>query len=307
MHKEVEKYYAHGKFLLTAEYLVMAGAQAVVMPLNLGQYLSAWYTSESEISWKSYYHGDVWFEATFSSFTLEIQSSSDSSRAEYLQRMLKEALLLSSKIPELKGLSIETVLEFKPTWGMGSSSTLMVNVARLFDVNAFDLHKAMSKGSGFDIAAGMTAVPFYFRLQKNQRKIVPVRLPELFYRHAYFVYSGQKADSQKAVDLFHQKQPDIKMPVKYINEITAQFTEVETFEELSRITIEHENFMEEVLDDKSPLRRFGDYPYGMKSLGAWGGDFFLVMHPGKKSEVERYFHHKGCPLVFQAEELKIKS
>lgn len=305
MNKEAEKYYSHGKFLLTAEYLVMAGAQAIVLPVNLGQYLRASFTSEDEISWKSYYRGDLWFEATFYPFTLEIQTASDYERAEYLQDLLKVASLLSSKMPEVQGLHITTALEFDPSWGMGSSSTLMVNVARLFDVSAFDIHKALSKGSGFDIAAGMTGMPFYFRLQKNQRKIVPARLPDLFYQHAFFVYSGHKADSQKAVNVFHQKQQDLKMPVKYINEITAQFAEVETFEELSRITSEHEIFMEEVLGMKSPLRRFADYPYGMKSLGAWDGDFFLALHPGDKSEVERYFYHKECPVVFQANELKI--
>lgn len=305
MNKEIEKYYAHGKFLLTAEYLVMAGADAIVLPLNKGQHLSLLEDEHEQLRWESWYEGELWFQADFNAHNFDVLETEDQFRAAFISRILKEAKELAKKEKSFQAKKIITELEFSPDWGLGSSSTLIVNVSRLFDINAFDLHKRVSRGSGFDVAAGMSTYPFRYRLKKNKREMMPVRIPELFFNHTFFVYLGQKADSGIAVEEFSQQDKDLKIPVKYINEISGQFTEVESVRELSRITNEHEQFMSDVLGMPSPTDRFADYPYGMKSLGAWGGDFIMAIHPKGKQEVERYFKHKGCPLVFSANELKI--
>lgn len=305
MSKEGDKYHANGKFILTAEYLVMAGADALVMPINKGQELWLEESNNSMLKWESYYNNEIWFEAVFNPEQFQVLSSTDNSRADYIAGLLKNAGKLSKNMPRLTHAVIKTYLHFNPTWGMGSSSTLIVNLSRLFDINAFDLHNSVSKGSGFDIAAGLSGYPFRYRLKKNKREISPVILPDLFYKHAYFVYLGHKANTENAVRSLKYMDSSMKLPIKYINEITAQFQEVESFRELSRITAEHESFMSEVLDLTSPVIRFSDYPYGIKSLGAWGGDFVMAMHPRNKEEVEKYFHHKGCPVVFSAKELKI--
>ena len=291
--------------MLTAEYLVMAGADALVMPINKEQELWLEESSNSLLKWESYFNQDLWFEAVFHPDDFRVMSSTDIKKANYVSGLLKSALKLTKNRPRLHHSVIKTDLQFNPDWGMGSSSTLIVNLSHLFDINAFDLHKSVSNGSGFDIAAGMSGFPFRYRLKRNKREISPIILPDLFYEHAYFVYLGKKVSSDQAIESFNPSDPTWKMPVKYINEITAQFSEVDSFEELSRITAEHEMFMSEVLGMASPVKRFADYPYGMKSLGAWGGDFIMVMHPRNKKEVEKYFHHKGCPVVFSAKELKI--
>ena len=60
--------HAHGKFLLTGEYFVLNGAQALAVPLSKGQHLSVESFPEgNSISWKSLdVNGRVWFEATLS-------------------------------------------------------------------------------------------------------------------------------------------------------------------------------------------------------------------------------------------------
>lgn len=305
MSKEIEKYYSHGKLLLTGEYLVMAGAEALVLPLNKGQYLRAIANGDEQLKWESWYDGELWFSASFHPELFQLLESSDKTRGAWISALLKAASGLSKKRKHLKNTKIKTDLEFHPEWGMGSSSTLITNISYLFDISAFDLYAQLAKGSAFDIAAALSAFPFKYRLQRKNRQVFPVRLPDLFYRHTYFVYLGEKADSQAAVEDFSLNDRDLKMPVKYISEITRQFTELESVEEMSRITAEHEAFMIEVLGLESPLGRFADYPYGMKSLGAWGGDFIMAVHPGEKKDVEKYFKHKGCPVVFSAGELKI--
>lgn len=306
MNKEAETYFSYGKFLITAEYLVMAGADALVFPLNKGQALDIEPVEKNSLMWESYYKDKRWFYADIHPETFEISDTSDQDRAGYISRLLQRASELSHTHNLLKNKKITTRLDFHPDWGMGSSSTLIVNISRLFDINAFELFNKVSKGSGFDVAAGLSGYPFRYRLKNNKREMSPVKIPELFYKHAYFIYLGEKAHSGVAVEKFQNNRKALKMPVKYINEITAQFTEVESVHELSRITKEHEDFMSDILELESPTKRFGDYPYGMKSLGAWGGDFIMAIHPGGKDEVEKYFKHKGFPVVFSAQELKVR-
>ena len=305
MNKENETYYSYGKFLLTAEYLVMAGADALVFPVNKGQALDVEPSEKNSLLWDSFYQGERWFSAGMNGETFEVQDTTNQEKASYLSRLLQSASALSRERKQLNNKKITTRLDFNPEWGMGSSSTLIVNISRLFDINAFELFNKVSKGSGFDIAAALSGYPLRYRLKKNKREMSPVKLPELFFDHAFFVYLGEKVHSEIAVEEFQQNSKDFKMPVKYINEITAQFTEIESAGELSRITKEHENFMSDVLGLESPTKRFGDYPYGMKSLGAWGGDFIMAIHPKGKAEVEKYFKHKGYPVVFSANELKV--
>jgi len=39
--------------------------------------------------------------------------------------------------------------------GLGSSSTLIVNISKWANVDPFQVHKLISKGSGYDIAASL--------------------------------------------------------------------------------------------------------------------------------------------------------
>lgn len=306
MSNAVETYYSQGKFLITGEYLVMAGAEAIVLPINKGQYLKIFEAEDENLHWQSFYKEQAWFEAIFDPESFEILKTSDQQSTAYITSLLKNAAQLSNKRKTLRNISIRTELEFDKEWGMGSSSTLLVNLSYLFDINAFDLHSKVSHGSGFDVAAALSDFPVRYRIRKNNREILPVHMPELFFDHTYFIYLGEKADSGIAVEDFHSRNKDLKMPVKYINEITAQFTELEDVQELSNITGEHEEFMGKVLCLESPTNHFPDYSYGMKSLGAWGGDFIMAVNPNGKEEVEQYFKHKGYTLIFSANELRVR-
>ncbi|MNE42905.1 hypothetical protein D3C80_1370560 [compost metagenome] len=48
-------------------------------------------------------------------------------------------------------------------------------------------------------------------------------------------------------------------------------------------------------------RLFADYPYSIKSLGAWGGDFFLATYRDLKT-AKIYFEEKGYDTLFTYQE-----
>ena len=63
MHKT---YYAHGKLLITGEYLVLDKAKALALPTKLGQKLSVKTTDKSGIKWSSFLaDGSLWFSQEF--------------------------------------------------------------------------------------------------------------------------------------------------------------------------------------------------------------------------------------------------
>jgi hypothetical protein len=50
---------------------------------------------------------------------------------------------------------------------------------------------------------------------------------------------------------------------------------------------------------------FGDFNGGVKSLGAWGGDFILAASPDQDTQVKDYFETKGFQPVFSLKEIAI--
>ena len=59
----MQEFYSHGKLLLSAEYAVLDGANALALPTKYGQTLKVKPIDTSEIRWKSFDHkGKLWFE-----------------------------------------------------------------------------------------------------------------------------------------------------------------------------------------------------------------------------------------------------
>ena len=54
---------------------------------------------------------------------------------------------------------------------------------------------------------------------------------------------------------------------------------------------------------KVQAERFADFPGTVKSLGAWGGDFVLVLSPWPAEQTMAYFNAKGCPTVLSYNEM----
>ena len=66
--------------------------------------------------------------------------------------------------------------------------------------------------------------------------------------------------------------------------------------------------MSQCLDRKRIKKHYSDFEGEMKSLGAWGGDFFLVATEWDKQRIRNYFENKGLNVILRYDDIiKIES
>jgi len=163
----LSNWYAHGKLLLTGEYLVLEGAFALALPLKYGQSFSVKKNTDGLLTWQANYLQKPWFSAKFSLPNLKLLSFDN----ENLALRLHEILLQLQKMKpgffsEKQGFLINTELDFNPEYGFGSSSTFIANLARWAHVDPFQLQKNTFGGSGYDIACALSGKPLFFQLKQ---------------------------------------------------------------------------------------------------------------------------------------------
>ena len=76
----IKRYYAHGKLLISGEYLVLSGAEALAVPLKKGQWLEVEAVNGKEkacLKWRARILDKEWFTATLSIPGMEIVQTSD--------------------------------------------------------------------------------------------------------------------------------------------------------------------------------------------------------------------------------------
>ena len=163
----MSQFQAHGKFLLTGEYLVLKGALALAIPLKLGQSMTVETCQETSLKWDAYKPDGPWFSVTLNPKSLDIIDCDDQPKAEKLSQILKAVKQLNPAAVK-DGLHFETRLDFNPNWGLGSSSTLIANLARWANVNPYELLKMTFGGSGYDIACATAEGPIYYQLSTSE-------------------------------------------------------------------------------------------------------------------------------------------
>ena len=81
--------YSNGKLLITGEYLVLNGAEALALPLKSGQSLNYKETTNNLIKWKSYdLKNNIWYSAIIDKDNLKVIESSDSNISKRLYEIL---------------------------------------------------------------------------------------------------------------------------------------------------------------------------------------------------------------------------
>ncbi len=155
----IKRYYANGKLLISGEYLVLSGAEALAVPLKMGQWLEVGMISGEErpcLKWQAWMLDKEWFTATIQLPDMEIVQSSDPLIAGRLVKIFSEITEMNNGLFEPgKSYSFSTVSTFDHSWGMGSSSALIANLARWAMIDPFDLFHRLNKGSGYDVAAAL--------------------------------------------------------------------------------------------------------------------------------------------------------
>lgn len=297
-------FYSHGKLLLTGEYLVLDGAKALAVPTNKGQYLTVKQNTTGKLSWKSFDDKDnVWYEDEFTLGNLKNTNTTNTISKTLLDILLVAQQLNPKFLKESKGLSVTTKLTFSREFGLGSSSTLIANIAKWAKVDPYQLLWQSFKGSGYDLACATGNSALMYQLENSLAKVTPVCFMPPFKKHLYFVYLNKKQNSKEGI-AHYRALPSLKKDavVKRINAITEALLTCESLSEFDALLNEHERLLSEVLQIatvKSQL--FTDYKGMVKSLGAWGGDFVLVTV--NDTADLKYFIDKGYETIFSFDEM----
>jgi len=304
--KPIFKTYSHGKLLISGEYFVLYGAKALALPLKYGQWLSVTPSTNININWTSYYNNQIWFKATFNG-KLEIIETTDKSKASVIVGILKAALAMSNH-PPLQSIDIETILEFNPSWGWGSSSTLINNIAQWLNINPYQLSSATLGGSNYDIACANANEPIFYQLIENQSISIPVKFAPPFNTYIYFLYLGNKQDSRQSVSKLLKENPPTVNQLNEISQISEAMTQCSQLIDFEKLMIEHE-ILVATLIKQTPVKQalFGDFPGNIKSLGAWGGDFVMVTSRLSQTEILQWFQTKGYPVLFSLDEIALNT
>lgn len=305
-----QQFYSNGKFLLTGEYLVLKGATSLALPLKFGQSLEVIPNTNADfhLRWKAFVSNSFWFEAVLDVDSLEILESNDLKKATKLSAILKQANILNPQVlKNLKGFDVHTQADFDINWGLGSSSTLVSNVARWFDIDPFNLHFKTSPGSGYDVACARAEGSVFYTLKNGVPLVEKTNFNPDFSDKIYFVYLGRKQDSDKSIIDFTSKLVAKESEIERISEISHELVATHDLEEFDFFIDESEQIMSRVLGIPTVKETtFGDFPGSVKSLGAWGGDFVMMSWKNGIEKLKAYLDTKNLDVVFPFDKIVLK-
>lgn len=292
-----KEFYSNGKLLLSGEYAILDGALGLAIPTSYGQSLHVTPTKSGFLEWTSFDENkNIWFSAKFDLESLNVVSTSDEAMAQTLLTLLLEAnaqnpLLLTDS----DGFQIETHLTFPRSWGLGTSSTLINNMAQWARVDAYQLLWNAFGGSGYDIACAQYNFPITYQLVDGVPKVEVIDFNPIFKNSLYFVHLNQKQSSKEAITNYRAQQFDKSELIKKVSSLTQKIIDTSTLSGFESLVEEHEALLSSILKIEPVKQRlFPDYFGMMKSLGAWGGDFVLATGDDKTIS---YFKSKGYPTV----------
>lgn len=263
-------------------------------------------TRGSDLIWKSYdMDGNIWFEANISLYDFSAVKTTDETKIPFIKKMLKNSVRLNSEfLDKWNGFKIENYLEFPLDWGLGSSSSLVYNIATWADISPFQLHFKISNGSGYDIACALADGPIKYISSDDELSYAPIDFKPSFADQLHFVHLGKKQDSAIAVEKYLKEVKNRKNIAKEIDAISQEMLTCKKFDHFTELLNTHEDVMSKALGEKKVKDvHFSDFDGTIKSLGAWGGDMVLVASQMDAAAVKKYFSNKGFSTVLGYDEL----
>ncbi|MGG7034691.1 MAG: GYDIA family GHMP kinase [Flavobacterium sp.] len=300
----MKTFYSNGKLLITGEYVVLDGAKSLALPTKFGQYLHIEEGSNKEIYWKSFdSDGSIWFETKL--FFSEISNNTHQENQPIrntLIEILHEAFLLNPDfLNKTEGYIVTTKLTFPRNWGLGTSSTLINNIAQWLQIDAFTLLKNSFGGSGYDIACAQNNNPILYQLKNGNTIVTPISFEPEFTRNIYFVYLNQKQNSKEGISAYRNKKADLSKIIPEIDSITNKIINADNLETFVNELNKHETIISQLLEIKTAKEMlFPDFNGTLKSLGAWGGDFVMAV---SEENPTTYFKEKGYETVLAYKDL----
>ena len=296
---------ANGKLLLTGEYLVLVGAEALAFPVKFGQRMVAEPNDQHFIHWVSKENGVTWFTCDLDPVSLEIISASDRRIAIRLTGLLLSAKKINPGfLTGNRGLNISLEANYPLNWGLGSSSTLIVLIAKWADADPFLLFRSVSNGSGYDIACALRNKMFFYRVSNTQPVCRFTAPGKAISEYACFAYLGSKQDTGDEVEVFFKRENYTSRDIARISELSQLICRSDTYEDLSCLVKEHEQILSRILNRNSIADQFPGFPGTVKSLGAWGGDFAMFVCHEDHQTVKSILSGYGIQDIFTYHALK---
>jgi hypothetical protein len=300
--KDTQQFYGHGKLMLTGEYIVLDGAKALALPTRFGQYLRVKQqltATNHELLWVAMKNnGAVWLNLSFDTRTLSCIGNTGE-EAKRLESILQICRAYNPDfLNTAHDYAVETRLEFPNNWGLGSSSTFIYSIAQWAQVDPILLLGKTIGGSGYDVACAGSELPIVFHINEGIASWQQVEFNPPFREQIYFVHLGEKQLSSAGIK--HYKSRDIKREdfVTWVNVVTDSMLGCATLTKFNQLLEEHEQYISDAIG-MEPLKHtmFKDFEGGVKSLGAWGGDFALLTYEGGKGKLQEYLAGKKLNTV----------
>jgi hypothetical protein len=239
-----------------------------------------------------------WFSCGFQLPEWSILHSSNPSVSEVLRNVLREASALNPAfLQDQVKTEVETRLGFDPDWGLGSSSTMICNIAKWAECDAFRLSDKAFGGSGADIAVGMLGSELLYHR--------PPAWDSFVYRcgfedELFFIYLGRKQNSREEIKKLDEKSVE-QWQIDRVSAISRELAVCRSVSVFRDLLDEHEQILASVLG-RSRVKElhFNDFNGSVKSLGAWGGDFVLACGKG---DVDGYFRSRGYTTIIRYSEM----
>lgn len=302
----MQQYYSSGKLLITAEYVVLEGATALAIPTKLGQSMTVEYNDSKYLKWICKdFKKKLWYEGYFTKnnenkFHIHDQKT-DEINTQIISILNNIYELNPSVLDGKNGLTFTHHLEFARDWGLGSSSTLINNLAQWGEINPYTLLKNSFGGSGYDIACAQANGPLSYQIKENKPQVKSVNFNPIFKDQLFFIHLNKKQNSREGIAQYQNLKKDKTAFISEINDITKKIIECQSLDEFEILLNAHESLIGDMLD-LPPIKKrlFKDYPNTVKSLGAWGGDFVLATGG---PELKSYFSAKGYTTIFSYTDL----
>ena len=264
------------------------------------------YSNGKKIHWKSFDHDNaIWYEdeIAFSEISNKSYSEKSDSVRDILIEILHEAYLKNPTfIDNSEGYEITTNLTFPKFWGLGTSSTLLNNIAQWLNIDAFKLLQNSFGGSGYDIACAQNDFPIIYEIHNQDPTVVNAHFDPPFAENLYFVYLNRKQSSKAAIRSYYQNKPvHLENIIAKANQLTMQIATADNLKSFGRAIENHEALLSSILEMKTVKEAFfADFSGSIKSLGGWGGDFILV---ASEENPTSYFGELGFTTIIPFREM----
>ncbi len=284
----------------------MYGSLALALPLRYGQEMCVDQTDSGFLEWAGYDINGLWFKGEYDLPSLSLLETNDREKALLLQKILRTADQQSGGlIRKNNGLVISTRANFDRHWGLGTSSTLINNIADWLGTDPFNLLWEHYDASGYDIACAKENSPLLYKLSENKPVIERVQFHPSFSNKIWFVYSGRKQDTREGVKRFRSGVRVPENVILNVSDITREIVSTGNLNEFMGKIEEHEMLIAGLLQTERAKEKFSDFNGAVKSLGAWGGDFFMAVTAEGEEYVRSYFGKRGLEDFLSFDEITL--